>query len=99
MRELVLHFHLTNLRRIGSKDMIGYIDDEVHYDRLLMSLFPVFVDLFLILLEFVHSTAEEQAGDVVIIVGRGKGLDGRQVLLDSLELLLGGCSLMLIDGR
>lgn len=97
MGKLVIHLHLAHLRRIGSQDIIGNIDDEVHYDRLLMPLIPVFVDLLLILLEFVHSTAEVEACDVVIIVGRGKSLNGRQVFLDPLELLLGWCSLVLVN--
>ena len=99
MRELVIHLHFAHLRCVGCEDMPRDIDDEVHDDWLLMAFLPVFVDLLLILLQFVHSSAQEQTRYVVIIVWRGKSLDGRQVFFYPRKLLLGGHSLVFVDGR
>ena len=79
--------------------MSGHIDDEVDDDRLLMPLIPVFEDVLLVLLQLVQSAAEKETSDVIIIVWRGKSLDGQQVFLDPLKLLLGGCSFVLADQR
>jgi hypothetical protein len=76
MRKLVIHLDLAHLWSIGGEDVVGDIEDEVHQDWLLMPLLPVFVDLLLLLLQFIYSAADEQAGNVVVIVRRGKFLNG-----------------------
>jgi hypothetical protein len=77
MRKLALRLDLAHLWSMGSEDVVGDFEDEVHQDWFLLSLLPVFVDLLLLLLQFVYSAADEQSGNLLVNVCRGKCFNDR----------------------
>lgn len=97
MRVLAIYIDLSEIRAVAGHDVVGHVDYEIYKDILFVSFLPIFEDLFLLLIEFFWFVADEEAGDVIVVVGAVEHFELGQVFFHLEDFLFCGWSLVLVD--
>jgi hypothetical protein len=61
MWQIIINFDLSNVRRVSSHDVVGYVYNEIYLDGLLLSLLPVLVNALLLLAQLLYLVPYVQA--------------------------------------